>query len=62
VPRDTGQPGVAGQRLISPRLDKVRQLPQPRAERALARPLIAVDGGVHVETIVDMAATEGARA
>jgi ribulose-phosphate 3-epimerase len=48
----TVEPGFGGQRLIPAALEKVRQLarmcPRPRA-------LIAVDGGVHADTIADVA-------
>ena len=47
----TVEPGFGGQRLIPAALDKVRQLVRMRRR---GRPAIAVDGGVHTETIADV--------
>ncbi len=50
----TVHPGFGRQPLITGALDKVQELSQIRTERTLGHLLIAVDGGVHAETIVDV--------
>ncbi|MEO8261531.1 MAG: ribulose-phosphate 3-epimerase [Pseudolysinimonas sp.] len=45
------EPGFGGQRLHPASLEKIGRLKQMLAERRLERVEIAVDGGVHVETI-----------
>lgn len=47
----TVDPGFGGQALIPACLDKVRHLSRTLVGRGIVRPRIAVDGGVHQETI-----------